>query len=195
MTTCGECINFKKCNEEWGTLAGYTIEACEDFDKAIRVLAVRQPWASLIVEGLKTIEVRTRNTNIRGPVAIYAGWHIPNEAEQGSFLRMIYNMESDKKLTSAERRHLEDTLYQAPHGQILGTVEITDSPQRPVIGKNLFNGFVNKHLAPENYFVEKKTFFWHLKNPVKFAEPVKLTKWPSGGPWARIPKSILPELE
>lgn len=38
----------------------------------MKVLAVKQPWASLIAEGKKTIEVRSRNTNIRGEIAIYA---------------------------------------------------------------------------------------------------------------------------
>lgn len=39
----------------------------------MRVLTVRQPWASLIASGRKTIEVRSRSTRYRGPVAILAG--------------------------------------------------------------------------------------------------------------------------
>lgn len=38
----------------------------------MKVLAIKQPWASLIAEGKKTIEVRSRPTNIRERVAIYA---------------------------------------------------------------------------------------------------------------------------
>jgi hypothetical protein len=38
-----------------------------------RALSDRQPWAELILRGKKTIEVRSRATNIRGPMYIYAG--------------------------------------------------------------------------------------------------------------------------
>lgn len=38
----------------------------------IRALTVRQPWASDIVDGVKTIEVRSRHTHHRGPLVIHA---------------------------------------------------------------------------------------------------------------------------
>lgn len=38
-----------------------------------RALVVRQPWASLIAEGRKTIELRSWSTSYRGPVLILAG--------------------------------------------------------------------------------------------------------------------------
>ena len=36
-------------------------------------LSVKQPWAALLVAGVKTIEVRTWPTTVRGPVLIHAG--------------------------------------------------------------------------------------------------------------------------
>ncbi|MCK5604630.1 ASCH domain-containing protein [Candidatus Pacearchaeota archaeon] len=36
----------------------------------IRALSIHQPYGSWIVDGSKTLEVRTRNTNIRGDVLI-----------------------------------------------------------------------------------------------------------------------------
>lgn len=39
----------------------------------MRALSVRQPWASLIASGRKTIELRSWSTNYRGPVLILAG--------------------------------------------------------------------------------------------------------------------------
>jgi hypothetical protein len=39
----------------------------------MRALSVRQPWAELILLGHKTIEVRSRRTNLRERVYIYAG--------------------------------------------------------------------------------------------------------------------------
>ena len=39
----------------------------------MKALTIRQPWAALIVQGIKTIETRGWNTNYRGPLAIHAG--------------------------------------------------------------------------------------------------------------------------
>lgn len=39
----------------------------------IKALSVRQPWASLIASGRKTIELRTWSTKYRGPILILAG--------------------------------------------------------------------------------------------------------------------------
>ena len=39
----------------------------------MRALSIRQPWAELILQGHKTIEVRSQRTNIRERVYIYAG--------------------------------------------------------------------------------------------------------------------------
>lgn len=39
----------------------------------MKALSVRQPWASLIADGVKTIEVRSWPTKHRGPLLICAG--------------------------------------------------------------------------------------------------------------------------
>ncbi len=39
----------------------------------MKALTISQPWASLIAEGVKTIETRSRSTKYRGPLAIHAG--------------------------------------------------------------------------------------------------------------------------
>jgi hypothetical protein len=42
-----------------------------------KALSIRQPWAHLIVAGIKQIENRTWTTRYRGPLLIHAGqlWH------------------------------------------------------------------------------------------------------------------------
>ena len=40
--------------------------------RQIKALSVRQPWASLIASGKKTIEVRQKRTNYKGPLLICA---------------------------------------------------------------------------------------------------------------------------
>jgi len=173
---------------------------CEEMDcptlPQIRVLAVRQPWASLIIEGLKTIEVRSRNTNIRGPVAIYAGNHLPTEGEKYNFLKMIYDMEFYSVISHEDRKTSEDILYGSEYGKIVGTVEIVDSTHTCKTVED-FISEQKKHWSDHLQKTGKgeyKSVFWHLKNPVKFADPVKLSRWPSGGPWAKVPKSILSEI-
>lgn len=43
----------------------------------MRALTIRQPWATLIATGAKTIETRSWSTKYRGPLAIHAGAHRP----------------------------------------------------------------------------------------------------------------------
>ena len=48
----------------------------------MRALSIRQPWAELILRGHKTIEMRSRRTNLRERVFIYAGLNRIDEAEE-----------------------------------------------------------------------------------------------------------------
>jgi len=166
---------------------------CEEMDcptlPQIRVLAVRQPWASLIIAGLKTIEVRSRNTNIRGPVAIYAGQHVPTKAEIGWVNTWIINHYENS------REIAEYVAKSSQLGQVLGTVNIWDSKECETWED--FKDTRKFHWNLPTYYSQfQKTtkVFWYLERPTKFSESVNLPKWPSGGPWAKIPKSILPEI-
>lgn len=42
-----------------------------------RAITIRQPWASLIAAGVKTIETRSWSTRYRGPLLVHAGKHRP----------------------------------------------------------------------------------------------------------------------
>ena len=44
----------------------------QDIRAEVRMLSVRQPWAHLIVTGIKRIENRTWSTRWRGPVLVHA---------------------------------------------------------------------------------------------------------------------------
>jgi hypothetical protein len=48
----------------------------------MRALSIRQPWAELILLGHKTIEVRSRRTNLRERVFIYAALNRIEQAEE-----------------------------------------------------------------------------------------------------------------
>ena len=46
----------------------------------MKVITIKQPWASLIAEGLKKYEFRTWNTKYRGDILIHAGKSIDKKA-------------------------------------------------------------------------------------------------------------------
>lgn len=48
----------------------------------MRTLTVKQPWATLIAEGVKDVENRTWHTKYRGPLAIHAGMAYDDAAHQ-----------------------------------------------------------------------------------------------------------------
>lgn len=84
-----------------------------------KALTVKQPWASLLVAGLKTIENRSWTTNYRGPLAIHAGQGIERNA------RAMIEKSAGRELTEheVERYHLND---RQPAGFVLGLVNVVD---------------------------------------------------------------------
>lgn len=55
----------------------------------MKTLAIRQPWATYIAEGSKTIEVRTWQTDYRGPLLVVAsGRPYPHADEEGVIHRL-----------------------------------------------------------------------------------------------------------
>ena len=73
----------------------------------MKVLTIKQPYASLIAEGLKTYEFRTWKTNYRGELLIHAGKGVDKEAmKRMEYLNLDY-----------------------PQGCILAKVTLTDCVQ------------------------------------------------------------------
>lgn len=57
----------------------------------MKVLTVKQPWATLIAEGYKLYEFRTWNTKYRGDILIHAGISIDKKAmEKFTYLNLDY---------------------------------------------------------------------------------------------------------
>ena len=133
----------------------------------IRVLAVRQPWASLIVEGLKTIEVRSRPTNIGGTVAIYGAGHNLTNVEYDNFVTLFYRLMVCGLLSYSDFEITSRCLNEAcTRNRILGTVEIvecekltSDEMDRP-----------HKHFALD---INPNSYSWKLANPIKFDKPIR----------------------
>jgi len=123
-------------------------------DPDLIALGIRQPWAELILRGVKTIEVRSQETNVRGPIYLYASKK-PAEIEPA--------------LAAAREHDLEPE--ELPMGVIVGTVEIVDSaPCRP--------GDAAASCVPRSYLTGR--FAWQLANPVRFDDPLTVRFLPYG---------------
>mgnify|MGYP001598287829 CR=1 FL=1 len=55
----------------------------------MKALSVRQPWASLIASGKKTIELRRWKTSYRGPLLICASAHKQGTGPKGVAVAMV----------------------------------------------------------------------------------------------------------
>ena len=127
-------------------------EAETDRDRI--ALGVRQPWCELILRGRKTLEIRSRPTEVRGPVYVYS-------AKKFSDLP-----ELDEVLTR------EDVdLNVLPRGVLVGSVEIVGC--RPATPAD-----ADASCVPERELENR--FAWELSDPVRFAEPTKPRFLPYG---------------
>lgn len=92
----------------------------------MRVLSIRQPWASLIIKGFKDVENRSWRTLIRGEIAVHASVSKAEDDWEDAIItvaaiRAIAFSEAEKWLIKA----IGDS-DKLPRGAVLGTVEITD---------------------------------------------------------------------
>ena len=105
----------------------------------MKALTIRQPWASLIALGVKTIETRSWPTRYRGPIAIHAGLrhpykdldHLPGDVEDGFEVRWLGGWRVAWDLTTPtmglDLWHEEsDTEADLPLGAIVATATLVD---------------------------------------------------------------------
>lgn len=125
-----------------------------DFDRSLPALGVRQPWAELILRGIKTIEVRVVPTQVRGPIYVYAS----RKAGDGEIVE------------GAAGRHGLD-VGSLPRGVLVGTVELVDC--RLCTAADAAASCVPTDALHGRYG-------WQLVNPRRLAEPLKPRFLPYG---------------
>jgi hypothetical protein len=108
-----------------------------------KALSVRQPWASLIVNGLKTIEIRTWSTTYCGSLYIHAAKSLD---EMGM-----------------NRFRLESP----PTGVLLGTVELVKV--EPFTAQT-WEEFSDRHL--DNGFFRPGLYAWHMTDARPLPHPL-----------------------
>ncbi len=113
--------------------------------RTFHALSIKQPWAALVLYGLKTIEVRKWATGRRGLILIHAG-RIADERREG------WNLLPEEAAAVAERR-----------GGILGAVELVDCiTYRSLLA---FAKDQAKHRNQQDWFEEPALYGFVFRNP------------------------------
>jgi ASCH domain len=115
-------------------------------DPRMIALGIRQPWAELILRGIKTVEVRSTDTRQRGTIYVYAS----KKLAENTFAEQ------------AIRRHGLD-VGSLPRGQLVGTVDLLATG--PAAEEDETAACV-----PAEYLEGR--FAWRLENPTRWLEPV-----------------------
>ncbi len=122
----------------------------------MKVLTIKEPWATLIVEGYKEYEFRSWKTNYRGKILIHAGLNIDKDMLERF---KCYNLNYTK-------------------GAIIGEAEIVDCI---FIDEKFNQELTNKNniVYGKSNYVE--TYAWKLQNIKKYDNPIyikgKLGLW------------------
>lgn len=140
----------------------------------MKAITVKQPWASLIVAGIKDIENRTWATKYRGPLLIHAS------AKPVPFNGLSNGVDFDTEQIIAIHNHwpvseygrYADWMCKWPNSAIVGQVDVVDCViNHPSVWAETSGGQFDKPI-----------YNWVLANPVQFDEPVlnvkgKLSLW------------------
>lgn len=135
----------------------------------MKAITIKQPFASLIVDGIKDIENRTWKTNFRGTVLIHAACKKPPKLPGD----MISGLQYASLFTSNNIHLLQNTEV---YGAIIGSVDIVDCViNHPSVWAEKTEGV----LSGNTFYTkdETKTIYnWVLANPIRFAKPIENVK-------------------
>ncbi len=116
----------------------------------MKVLTIKQPWASLIMLGYKRFEFRSWRTNYRGELLIHAGQGI------------------DKDAMKRLQKYIPKDM---PKGKILGKVKLVDCVKMsPKFKFELLNE--NKEIYTDSAF--KENYGWQMEDIEVFEKPIEV---------------------
>lgn len=131
----------------------------------MKVLSVKQPWASLITEGYKTMELRTWKTNYRGPLAIHSS------AKACSW--EIY----DALIKLGMKQQIISNCFHGPKGQIIAIAKLDSII---TLDGLWYDNHLDSHLCDKRFF-EPVKYGWVLTDIKTFDTPIpakgKLGLW------------------
>lgn len=117
-------------------------------------LGIQQPWAELILRGVKTLEIRSQPTRQRGTIYVYTSKR-PSPLDAAA---------------TAARQH-EIDIASLPFGVLVGTVNLVDC--RPCTAKDQTAACVPAALL-------KGQYAWQLAEPRRLAKPMAVRFLPYG---------------
>jgi hypothetical protein len=112
----------------------------------MKAISIRQPWADLILQGRKTLELRTWKVNHRGILAIHASQTVEREA------CLAFGMDPDHVAA----------------GALIGTVELTGVVELSAADYEARKG---EHLAAGWFGYKQPLYGWEVADPRPFTEP------------------------
>lgn len=115
----------------------------------MKALSLRHPYAELLANGQKTIELRSWNTKHRGKFLIHASKYKPSLSELESFGLKLDELE---------------------FGALIGSAELTSVKNYDDLDESEWENDIPLHLAGINYVTSTKGFI--IKNAKKFSEPI-----------------------
>lgn len=120
----------------------------------MKVLSLLQPWATLVVMGIKKIETRSWSTNHRGTLLIHA-----SKGKAGSIF-------ADASLF---KNYIHD-FNKLPFGAIIGQVELVNVIRTEALGMS--DEHINKLTIEEKAFgdYESGRYAWILEEAVMFEQ-------------------------
>jgi hypothetical protein len=117
-------------------------------------LGIQQPWAELILRGVKTLEVRSLNTQVRGRIYLYTS-------------KRLSTLPAARE--AAKNRGL--AVDQLPCGLLVGSVELVGS--RPAVSSDAEAACVPPGLLAGQWA-------WRFAAPERFSTPVPVRFLPYG---------------
>ena len=124
----------------------------------MKALSLKQPWATMIVTGIKAIENRTWKSNYRGSLLIHAS--------------MTFDFEGAKWIVNKDPA-LNGFIYHSNHykGGIIGKVKMVDCIKKTEVFDIDFHalGFEDPETITEWFF---GPYGFVFKDPIEFHEPI-----------------------
>ena len=115
----------------------------------MKALTIKEPWATLIIDGYKKYEFRSWKTNYRGKILIHAG------------------MSLEKDML----KRFEEYDLKCSKGEIIGEAELTDC----ILVDKEFNDElikINPVVYSKSNHVQK--YAWKLENVIKYSNPIPI---------------------
>lgn len=114
----------------------------------MKALTIKEPWASLIVNGYKKYEFRSWKTNYRGKILIHAG--LSHEKENIKKFE-CYNLDYKR-------------------GYIIGEAQLTDCIK---VTKELEENLLKENPLVYGRTLHERVYAWKLENIKKYDKPIE----------------------